>query len=253
VEVAAVRLPQRADEGVDRQGGQVPDGAHGEAVESPPGGRPHAPEGAHGVAVEEDQLVLGADDDHARPGHGAGAAGAGLGRLGGELRRQLAGGHPDRAAEAELVGDEPPQAPGDAGGLAEQAAGAGHVEEGLVERQPLDERGHGAEQVEDLLADLGVAPVAAPQEDGRGAEALGPGRRHGRVDAVAAGLVGRRRHHPPGAVAAHHDRLPDELGAVEQLDGDEEGVHVHVQDRGRLRGHSRVNFSGAVRPAPETR
>ena len=46
VEVAPVRRSERADDGLDRQGGQVADGAHAEALEAPQGRRSHAPQRA---------------------------------------------------------------------------------------------------------------------------------------------------------------------------------------------------------------
>ncbi len=51
------------------------------------------------------------------------------------------------------------------------------------------------------------------------------------MDAVGPGLVRGGGHHPPPAGAAHHHRLAPQLGPFQQLDVDEERVHVHVQDR----------------------
>ena len=70
------------------------------------------------------------------------------------------------------------------------------------------------------------------QEHRVGRAPLGQLERQPAADAVRAGLVGRRRHHRPlGRVAppADHHGQPDQLRAAQQLDGDEELVHVDVE------------------------
>jgi hypothetical protein len=118
--------------------------------------------------------------------------------------------------------------------------GAGHVEERLVEADPLHEGRVAAEDLEDLGADLAVAGVAARQEQRVRAQAPGVRRRHGREDAVGTGLVRRGRHHAPAARSAHDDGPTPQLRPVEQLDRHEEGVHVDVEDR------EEVTFAGQV-------
>ena len=83
---------------------------------------------------------------------------------------------------------------------------AGDVEERLVERERLDQRGDVAEDRHDPGAHLGVAAVAPGEEDRLGAQPAGLHRRHGRVHAEGPGLVGRGGHHAPVAGAADDDR-----------------------------------------------
>ena len=75
-----------------------------------------------------------------------------------------------------------------------------------------------------------VGGAVRRQHDGVRAAAQGLGHRHGAADAVAAGLVGRRRHHAAVA-AADHDRPAAQLRAALDLDAGVEGVHVDVQHR----------------------
>ena len=63
-----------------------------------------------------------------------------------------------------------------------------------------------------------------------GASRKRPAHRHGRVDAVLAGLVGGGQHHAPTAHAPDDHRLPAQLGTPGDLHRGEEGIHVHVQD-----------------------
>ena len=74
----------------------------------------------------------------------------------------------------------------------------GHVEERLVQPDGLDQRRDVVQDPVQLPADLGVAAVAAGQEDGMRAELPGSHRRHGRMHPVDAGFVGARRHHAAG-------------------------------------------------------
>ena len=116
-------------------------------------------------------------------------------------------------------------------------AGGGEVDEGLVERQRLDQRGELAQHLHDPLARVAVG-VEAPAEE-RGVRTAGArlAARHRRADAVAPGLVRRGGHHAPPAGAADDDGLAAQRGLVALLDGGEEGVQVEVEDR-RGRTHA---------------
>ena len=113
----------------------------------------------------------------------------------------------------------------------EEALRAGDVEEGLVERDTLDERRERVEDVVDAPAVVGVDVVATRHEDGVGAQATGAHRRHRRPDAVGAGLVGAGRDHASVARATDDDRLALQRRIEQDLDRREERVHVDVQDR----------------------
>jgi hypothetical protein len=120
---------------------------------------------------------------------------------------------------------------------APQALGAGEVEEGLVDREALDQRGEALEDREDLARDLAVGVVPRREHDGVRAHAQGVGHRLGGAAAEAAGLVAGGRDHAAVATAADEHREAAQLGSVADLDRGEEGVHVDVQDGG-LRRHS---------------
>ena len=209
--------PTRPAQGVLGDGGQVPHRHHPEGVQAPGGGRAHPPQGPHRHRVEEGQLLVGQDHHDARAR--AGALG-GEHRLGGprrQLGQQLGPGHAHGAVEVQVVAHRLADGPGHVGGWAEEAAGPGDVEEGLVEGDALDHRSEAVEHRVEVLAHLRVAGEAARQEDGVRAAAPGLDRRHGRVDAEGARLVGagghdarvrRRRPRSPGARPARGRRGP---------------------------------------------
>ena len=242
VEVVTVGLPHRVDQDLERQVGQVANGGDAEATQALRGPGTDPPQSPDREGSQETSLAAGFDQVHAVAWLDPAADDPRLGPLGGQLGHQLGGGHPDRARQPFLVEDAVPELLADLDRRAEQAGGAGHVEEGLVERQGLDQRGHVAEPGHDPAADLLIEPVIAGQEQGVGAELPGPGRWHGRPDAEDPGLVGGRGHHPSITGPADDHRAPLELGPSLQLDRDVEGVHVDVED-GRLApgltGHDR--------------
>ncbi len=147
-----------------------------------------------------------------------------------ELGEELVGGDPDRAAELELVTHVGANALGDLRALAEQAQGAGDVEERLVERQGFDQGRVSTEDLVDLRADLRVQLVVARQEHRVGAAAAGDRRRERRVHSVPARLVRRRGHHATVAGSADDDRLPREFRPPPQLHRHVERIHVDVED-----------------------
>ena len=155
----------------------------------------------------------------------------GLAVVGRELRDELRGGDADRARHADLALDVGPDLRRDLGRGSEQHRGARDVQERLVERDRLHERGVGAQ---DLAEPMGVGAVRLEvrrQEDDVGAQAPGPDRRHRGAHAVLPGLVGRRGDHAARAGAADDDRLPGERRILQDLDGRVERVDVDVQDR----------------------
>ena len=91
----------------------------------------HPPQLVDGQRVQEGGGVLAR---HHQQAVGLGPARGQLGQVGG-------GRDPDRAADALLVGDPGPQLLGHLRRAAQPAAGTGHVEERLVERHRLDQRG----------------------------------------------------------------------------------------------------------------
>ena len=64
------------------------------------------------------------------------------------------------------------------------------------------------------------------------------------------GFVARSRDDTSLAGAAHDDRLASQLRSAEELDGHEERVHVHVQDRADVNHHAHIGLpSPAVSPS----
>jgi hypothetical protein len=156
---------------------------------------------------------------------------SGLARLDATLATVLARRDADRAGEPGLGLHALADRPRDLGRGAVQAAGARHVEEGLVDRQRLDQRRDLLEDAHDLLGVLRVARVVAPEHHRVGAPLQSDRHRHGRVHAEPARLVARRRDHAAASGAADEHGLATQVGSLEQLDGHEERVHVDVQDR----------------------
>ena len=129
---------------------------------------------------------------------------------------------------------------GDVLGLAEQAAHAGDVEERLVDRQLLDERGDRIEDRHDFAALVAVAAHARRQEYCMRAGGAGPRHRHRRVDAEPARLVARRADHSPSTETADDHGPAAQPRVVELFDRGEERVEVDVQDR-RVGPHVRAS------------
>ena len=118
----------------------------------------------------------------------------------------------------------------DLGRRTEERRARRHVEEGLVERERLDERREATEDLAELAGYRDVPLHAAAHDHGAGAAGDRGGHRHRGVDAEGARLVGRRGHDPPAPVAPDEHRAPAERGIVPLLDGSVECVHVDVEN-----------------------
>ena len=176
---------------------------------------------------------VGRHDDHPV---GLGPA---AGQLGDRHRRR----HPDRAGDALLVVDGGAQLLGDlAAASPSRRVDAADVEERLVEREHLDQRGDPAEG----LHHRGRHRARRSRSRGRPRTACGHSRRARVIgiagpDPVRPGVVVGRQHHPAVPAADDHRHVA-QLGPVADRDRRVEGVHVDVQDR---RVH-RVVDAGAV-------
>ena len=154
----------------------------------------------------------------------------GLGPGRGELGDELGGGDPDRAGDALLVGDPVADQLRRSRPAAQPPHRAGDVEEGLVQRQRLDQRGDRAEDLHH--------PGARPRSSARGragrrwpaGTAAGPGPSASpsarRSAAPRRSPRGPRRATPPPTMTG----VPRSSGRLDQLDRGVEGVHVDVQD-----------------------
>ena len=144
------------------------------------------------------------------------------------------------STQSGLAVDALAQSRADLPGGAEQSQGARDIEERLVDRERLDQRRDLAEQPHHLRRVVRVPLEVRLEHDRLRAAAQRHGHRHRRVDAVLAGLVGGGGDDRTQRPVPDDDRLADQLGMLEQLDGGEERVHVHVQDVGGRVGGWRV-------------
>ena len=183
-----------------RQLGQVADGASRPRRSSRArvaGPTPHSADDRQ--RVQEGQLLARRHDHDARARRRRPpAVDLGLGRLRGQLGQQLRRRHARAARELQLRRRRR------AGAAPAIAAAGPNSRRAPVTSRKASSREIGStsgrvapEDRLDLPAHLLVAGVVAGQEHRLRAQPPGDGRRHGRVDAEAPGLVGRRRHHAP--------------------------------------------------------
>jgi hypothetical protein len=89
--------------------------------------------------------------------------------------------------------------------------------------------------------------VVTVEEDSMRAEAAGGAEGHGGVDSEFAGFVAGGGNDAALVWAAtNHNGLAAEVGAVEEFDRDEEGVHVNVEDGRVERSFNSVCGGGIV-------
>ena len=215
-----------------REPGDLADGRDPSAMELLGGHGPDAPEPLDGKRVEKGELAVGRDDEQP----------VGLGdaarHLGEELRPRDADG--DRQTDS--LANVAPQPRRDLDGCAGDPLHAAHVEERLVDREPLDERTVVVEHREHRLARVGVRVHAGRDHDRLRAQPPGLPPAHRRADAVRLRLVAGREHDP----AAHDDGAAAQARIVPLLDRREERVGVRVQDR--RPGHGEHMFAYPALP-----
>ena len=143
------------------------------------------------------------------------------------LARNLVLRDPDRDRQADLLEHLAPQPHGDLGRRARDSLHPAHVEEGLVDRQPFDQRRGVVEDAEHRLARLGVGRHARRDDDRVRAQAARLPAAHRGADAAGLRLVAGREHD-----AAADDHGPSaQARLVSLLDRRVERVQVGVQDR----------------------
>ena len=112
-----------------------------------------------------------------------------------------------------------------------EALGAGEIEIGFVDGGHFDNGRKFREDGGDAVAPLGVEIVAAFEKNCVRAEAAGGSERHGGMNAEDAGFVaGGGNYSTAIGLAADYYGLAAEGGTVEEFDGNEESVHVYVED-----------------------
>ena len=130
-----------------------------------------------------------------------------------------------------------------------QAFGAGHVEIGFIDRGHLDLGRERSQHPVDFLGTLAIAVGMAVHENGLGTK-LGRGAQwHGGMHAKLAGFVRRRRNHAAlVALSTDDDCLAYQFGIEQLFHGDEEGVHIDVEDRPGESLHGRCDSILPRRP-----
>ena len=178
---------------------------------------PDAPEPFDRKRVEKGQLTIRRHHQQTvRLGHAAR-----------DLGEELRSGHADRERQTDPLEDLAPQPCGDLGGPARDPLHPVDVEEGLVDRQPFDQRRRVLEHAEQRLARLGVGRHPGLDHDRVRAQPTGLGTAHRGADAVGLGLVAGGQHD----AAADDHRPPAQPPIVSLLDRREERVDVRVEDR----------------------
>ena len=145
-----------------------------------------------------------------------------------DLGEELGARDPDGDGDPDPLADVSAQALGDLAGRARDPAHPADVEERLVDREALDERGGVLEDSVELLARLRIGGHARRNDDRFGAETSRPGAAHGRAHAPSLRLVARGEHDAP----ADDHRAATEARVVTLLHRREERIGVRMQDRG---------------------
>ena len=114
-----------------------------------------------------------------------------------------------------------------------KALRAGEIEIGLVNGNHFHDGRKLGEDGGDAIAPFGIFFVMAIKENGMGAQTRGGAQRHRRLDAELARFVaGGGDNTALIGPAAYDHGFAAKFGALEEFHGDEEGVHVHVEDGG---------------------
>ena len=167
--------------------------------------------------------------------------------LRGEFGEQLAACNAHRARQVQVQADTGTDRPADLLAVAEEPVTARDVQEGLVERNRLYERGEHLKDFVELPANLAVAAVPAGKYDSFRAAPARLAHRHRRADPARSRLIGARRHNPTCAGPADYDRQAAKARVVENLHRGKKGVHVDMQDvKAGAHGASRIRRNGSA-------
>jgi hypothetical protein len=180
--------------------------------------------------MEEGQLAVGLDHQQAvRLGHRAG-------HLGEELRPRDS----YRDWEPHLLAHCSPQGDRDLHGSPADVTHAAHVQECLVDRQPLHKRSSPLEDPKDGLAGIAVGGKPGRHDDRTRTQPARLRSSHRRAEAARFRLIARRQHH----TATDNHRSAPEAGIVPLLNRRVEGVQVRMQSHGLVR-HEHMFDSGS--------
>ncbi len=218
VEMTSRREPKHRDEPLLRELCDLADRVDPEAVQLGGCDGSDSPEALDGQRVEKAQLVVRWHNEEA----------VGLGHATRDLGEELGPRDPHRDWQTDPLANRAPQPLSYLNGGPGDATQPTDVEEGLVDRQPFDERSGVVEHGEHRLARLGVRAHARWHHDCVRTQAQGLPATHRRVHAEGLGLVTRGEHY------SHADdhRAVAQARIVSLLDGRVERVEVGVEDRG---------------------
>jgi len=172
---------------------------------------------------------------------------AGFTLIGGDFGSEASGGEAARTRQAGLSCDGAKEFVGGGEWRAVEAFGTGEIEVGFVNGDHFDDGRKFREDGGDAIAPFGIFFVVPIEEDGVGTKAAcGPERHRGMDPEFTRFVAGGRNDAALIRAAANDHRLATEIGALEEFDGDEEGVHIHVEDRGVEWGLGGVQGSGVM-------
>ena len=214
-ELTAGRPAEHGDKRRLRERSKLADRPHVPRVEAPRRRGADAPDALDRQRVEKREFAIGRDGDQP----------VGLRDAARHLREELRPRHPDRDGQADPLAHRSAQAHRDLDRRPGDALHPAHIEERLVDRQPLDDGRGVLEHGEHRAARLRVRLVARPDDDRVGAEPSRLPPAHRRPDAVRLRFVARREHD----AAADDDRPASQPRVVPLLDRGEERVSVGMQ------------------------
>ncbi len=119
----------------------------------------------------------------------------GLGNAARHFGEELGAGHSDRDGQPDLVENPAPQAASRSPSGFPKSAQATYIEEGLIDRNPFDQRRGVVENLEHRLACLRVGGDPGLDHDRMRAQAPGESPTHGAADPEGPGLVAGRQDH----------------------------------------------------------
>ena len=141
-----------------------------------------------------------------------------------------------------------------------KALGAGKIKIGFINGDHFHDRRELNKDGGNAIAPFGIPFVMAIKEDGMRAQARRGAQGHRRMDAEFARFVaGSGDNTALIGPAANDNGLAAEVGALEEFHGNEEGVHIHMEDGGVEREFTLFNGivfgakAGQVRHAASVR
>ena len=179
--------------------------------------RSDAPERFYREGVEELQLQTGLDDEQP----------VGLGNRACNFREELRRCDADAQRQSDLASNPFAQRLRNRAAITNQPPQTGHVDEGLIDREPLNLRRRFPEDLEHRLTGLGIRAHPSGDDDGVGTQALRFANARRTANAPAFGLVTRSG----DDAHTHQHRATAQRWIVALLHGRVERIEIGMQDR----------------------